>query len=77
MATITIRNVPEGLAASLKDRARRNRRSMQQEILSLLEAAALDRQAALERIRQRLRHPYDLGTGGEIQVSREELHERR
>jgi plasmid stability protein len=37
MATLTIRNVPDDLYAALKERARRNRRSLNQEVLALLE----------------------------------------
>ncbi|MCX7618935.1 Arc family DNA-binding protein [Tepidiforma sp.] len=37
MATLTIRNVPDELYAALKERARRNRRSLNQEVLALLE----------------------------------------
>lgn len=56
-ATITIRNVPAGVLERLKARARSHRRSMQGEILSILEAAAaetstrLDAAALYQRIR--------------------------
>jgi plasmid stability protein len=39
MANVTIRNVPEELHAALKERARRNRRSLNEEVLALLESA--------------------------------------
>jgi plasmid stability protein len=38
MATLTIRNVPDDLYAELKARAARNRRSLNQEALSTIEA---------------------------------------
>jgi len=40
--TLTLRDVPEPVVKTLRERARRNRRSMQKEILSILESAALD-----------------------------------
>ena len=46
--TLTLRDVPEPVARMLRDRARRNRRSMQKEILSIIESAVLDR-ASLAR----------------------------
>ena len=36
MATLTIRNVPDDLHADLKERARRNRRSLNQEVIAEL-----------------------------------------
>ena len=39
MATLTIRNLPEDLHAMLKERARKNRRSLNQEVISELSAA--------------------------------------
>jgi plasmid stability protein len=40
---LSVKNVPDGLAQRLRDRAERNRRSLQRELLSILEAAADDR----------------------------------
>lgn len=37
MATLTIRNLPEDLHAALKERARKNRRSLNQEVISILD----------------------------------------
>lgn len=50
MANVLIRNVPEPILKALKRRAEQNRRSLQQEIVAMLEAAARasDRQAALD-----------------------------
>ena len=39
MANLTIRNLPNALHARLKARARRNRRSLNQEVIAELEAA--------------------------------------
>ena len=38
MPTLTIRNVPEDLHARLKEQARRNRRSLNQEVIAELDA---------------------------------------
>lgn len=45
--TLTLRDVPDPIVRALKARAKRNRRSMQKEILAVLESAVIDR-AALE-----------------------------
>lgn len=42
MANILVRNVPESLVNALKKRARENRRSLQQEVLSILEGAYIE-----------------------------------
>jgi len=39
MATMTIRNLPDELHARLKEQAKRNRRSLNQEVIAELEAA--------------------------------------
>ncbi len=52
--SLSIKNVPDELAKHLRDRAERNRRSLQRELLVILEEAATPRVApreALERIR--------------------------
>lgn len=46
MGTLTIRDVPETLARKLKRRAERNRRSLQGELLVILEGAASDHRIA-------------------------------
>lgn len=50
MPTITIRNLPEDVVRRLKDRARRNGRSMEQEARCILTDAVPDRQEAMRRI---------------------------
>lgn len=52
MATITIRNVPMKVVKSLKALARRNRRSMEQEVRSVLEQHVGDRLALFKEIEQ-------------------------
>ena len=42
---LSVKNVPETLAQCLRERAERNRRSLQRELLSILEAV-VDRRAA-------------------------------
>ena len=39
---LSVKNVPEALAAKLRDRAERNHRSLQGELMAILEAAASD-----------------------------------
>lgn len=42
---LSVKNVPEALAAKLRERAARNHRSLQGELMVILEAAASDPQA--------------------------------
>jgi plasmid stability protein len=50
MATLTVRNLPERVIRSLKEAARRNKRSMEQEARYLLEATLPDRASARAQI---------------------------
>lgn len=50
MATLTIRNVRPSVVKSLKSLARRNRRSMEQEVRELLEGYVAERRSILEQI---------------------------
>ena len=50
MATITVRNIPEEVITLIKNRARRNKRSMEQEIRTILSEVVLDRERATKRI---------------------------
>jgi plasmid stability protein len=50
MATLTIRNVPAGVVKSLKALARRNQRSMEQEVRELLISRVAERRSVLEQI---------------------------
>ncbi len=50
MATLTVRNVPAKVVKSLKTLARRNRRSMEQEVRAVLAQHVGDRVALLDEI---------------------------
>ena len=50
MATVTIRNVPDEVLARLKELARANHRSMEEELRRLLAERAMDRMSVLEQI---------------------------
>ena len=52
MATLTVRNLPTRVVKSLKTLARRNRRSMEQEVRAVLEQYVGDRLALLEEIEE-------------------------
>ena len=52
MATLTIRNVRPAIVKSLKSQAKRNGRSMEQEVRELLEQRFADRLAVLEEIKR-------------------------
>jgi len=64
MATLTLKNVPDGLVARLKQEACENRRSLNQETLLRLEKSLGDRhrrdptaiRAALQRLHQKMAH---------------------
>ena len=58
--TLTLRNVPDAVAGALRKRAKRNGRSVQRELLDIVEAAVVDEAAAIEQlavIRARLSRP--------------------
>ncbi len=75
MATLTIRNVPTKVVKSLKTLARRNRRSMEQEVRAVLEQHIGDRLALLNEIEQswarQARRPKPREVEGWIGVGRE------
>jgi plasmid stability protein len=50
MATLTIRNVRPAVVKSLKALARRNQRSMEQQVRELLEDYVTERRSVLEQI---------------------------
>jgi plasmid stability protein len=50
MPTLTIRNLPAKVVRTLKTLARRNHRSMEQEVRAVLEQHAGDRSAVLDEI---------------------------
>lgn len=57
MATLTIKNIPDGLYVRLKERAKQHRRSINSEVIVYLEqalgSAPLDLTAFLARVRAR------------------------
>ena len=52
MRTLTVRNVPDEVLRALKEMARRNRRSMEQEVRHILEATTLDRLSACAQVEE-------------------------
>jgi plasmid stability protein len=50
MATITVRNIPDEVIEMIKNRARRNNRSMEQEVRLILSEVVHDRERAMRRI---------------------------
>jgi len=44
MATVAVRNIPEKVITLIKNQARRNKRSMEQEIRTILSEVVLDRE---------------------------------
>jgi plasmid stability protein len=54
MPALHVRNLDDALIAALKERARRNHRSLQGEVRSILEAAALDAHPTARRAKRRL-----------------------
>lgn len=57
MATLTIRNLPDALHARLKERARLNRRSLNQEVIAELETVGVEagEEGRLAAARERMR----------------------
>lgn len=53
--TLTLRDVPDPVLRALRGRARRNRRSMQKEIMSILTEAVVDRASLVNQLTT-LRH---------------------
>ena len=48
--TLTLRNVPDSVLWALRGRARRNGRSMQKEIMSILAEVVVDRASLVEQL---------------------------
>jgi plasmid stability protein len=84
---LSVKNVPDPLAERLRLRADRNRRSLQKELLSILEAAALEGASAaapargrapsdlpprtIESIAARARELFPVGTDSSVAYIRE------
>jgi len=75
MATLTIRNVPEKVAKSLKTLARKNRRSMEQEVRELINEHVGERASVLDQIQaswgKQSRRPTSTEVEGWISAGRE------
>jgi plasmid stability protein len=75
MATLTIRNVPEKVAKSLKTLARKNRRSMEQEVRELISEHVGERVSVLDQIQaawgKQARRPSATEVEGWISAGRE------
>jgi plasmid stability protein len=66
--TLTLRNVPEPVVRALRERAQRSRRSMQREILSILQGAVLDRKSLATQLA-------DLTTHLDARLTLDEIHD--
>ena len=75
MATLTIRNVPEKVAKSLKTLARKNHRSMEQEVRELISEHVGERLSVLDQIEaawgKQARRPSATEVEGWISAGRE------
>ena len=75
MATLTVRNVSPKVVKTLKTLARRNRRSMEQEVRAMLEEHVGDREALLTQIEtawaRQARRPTAAEIEGWLKVGRE------
>jgi len=76
MATLTIRNVPNELHEALKERARKNRRSVNQEVIAELAAVARVEEASgnvvIEKIREMRSRMKGFMTAEEIDAAKKE-----
>jgi plasmid stability protein len=73
MVAFNVRNVPGPVAAALRERARRHGRSLQQELLAILESAATEPTPS-----SRFQPPLELTTvnsGGASTWSREDIYD--
>ncbi|MDO8749702.1 MAG: Arc family DNA-binding protein [Dehalococcoidia bacterium] len=53
--SLSIKNVPDDVAERLRERAKRNHRSLQGELLALLEEATLKKTLTVEEARERVK----------------------
>ena len=67
MATLTIRNVPPEVVDALKTLAKRNRRSMEQEVRELLQGFVGERRSVIEQIEASWKHQRRPTTPEEIE----------
>lgn len=66
MPTLTVRNVPAKVVRSLKALARENRRSMEQEVRSMLDEYVGERVALLEQVEAAWTRQKRRPTAGEV-----------
>ncbi len=76
MTNLSIKKVPEELAERLRERARRHHRSLQGELLSILEEALAPRKLTLEEFVQRVKER-GVRTGDESTAWIRELRDAR
>ena len=69
---LSIRGVPDTLAQRLKERAMRNHRSLQGELMSILEETLLPRQLTIEEAYQKIRRLNLRTTDESTQMIRED-----
>ena len=69
---LSIRGVPEPLAQRLKERAMRNHRSLQGELMSILEETLLPRQLTIEEAYQQIKRLNLRKTNESTQMIRED-----
>ena len=69
---LSIRDVPEPLAQRLRERAKRNHRSLQGELLSILEETLLPRQLTIEEAYQKIKGLNLHTTDEAVQMIRED-----
>ncbi len=53
-ASLSIKNIPDDILARLKERAAKNRRSLQGEVLFLLEQAVRPKTISVQELKQRI-----------------------
>jgi len=74
--TLSIKNVPDEVVARLRARARRSHRSLQGELLVILEEAIGSERLTVSELRRRVEE-MDLRTGEEAQLIIRELRDAR
>jgi plasmid stability protein len=72
MPSVSIKNVPEPLLVRLRARASQHHRSLQGELLAILEAAVAPRPLTVEQLRQRIKELGLPATGDSTAMIRED-----
>jgi len=76
MPNLSIKNVPEPMLAQLRARAKQHHRSLQGELMAILEEAVQPRKLSLEEVRQRVKG-LGIQTGDESAAWVRELRDAR